>query len=172
MSFPKQLFPFTITLLLAVIVAACGSATGAGPYGGTNPAATTSSSGNANVVIKTATATVSGKTVTMLTNDKGFTLYYLKADTATQVACSGSCAQTWPPLLQTGSGIPTGPGSLPGKLSAYTTTNGYQVEYNGHPLYTYAGDTAPGQTNGEGIKGVWFVVTDDLQLQAGPPSGY
>ena len=172
MKFSKQLFPLTIILLLTVIVAACGSSTGAGPYGGSTPAATTSSSNNANVVINTATATIGGKTVTMLTNDKGFTLYYLKADTATQVACSGSCAQTWPPLLQAGSGIPTGPGSLPGKLSAYSTANGNQVEYNGHPLYTYAGDTAPGQTNGEGIKGVWFVVTSDLKLQGGQPSGY
>jgi len=172
MKFSKQIFPFAIILLLTVIVAACGSSTGAGPYGGTTPAATTSSSSNTNVVIKTATATVNSKTVTLLTNDKGFTLYYLKADTSTEVACSGSCAQIWPPLLQAGSGIPTGPGSLPGKLSAQSTANGYQVEYNGHPLYTYTGDTAPGQTNGEGFHGVWFVVTDDLKLQGGPPSGY
>ena len=172
MRFPKQIFPFAIILLLTVFVAACGSSTGAGPYGGSTPAATTSSSSNTNVVINTATATLGSKTVTMLTNDKGFTLYYLKADTATQVACSGSCAQVWPPLLQAGSGIPTGPGSLPGKLSAYATANGNQVEYNGHPLYTYTGDTAPGQTTGEGFKGVWFVVTSDLKLQGGPPSGY
>ena len=172
MKFPKQIFPFAITLLLALIVAACGNTTSAGPYGGSTPAATTSSSNNANAVIKTAAATVSGKTVTMLTNDKGFTLYYLKADTATKAACSGNCAKIWPPLLQTGSGIPTGPGSLPGKLSAFSTANGNQVEYNGHPLYTYTGDTAPGQTNGEGFKGVWFVVTSDLQQQGKPPNGY
>ena len=159
MKFPKRMFPFAIILLLTVIVAACGNATSAGPSAGSTPTATTSISNNANIVIKTATATVSGKTVTALTNDKGFTLYYLKADTATQVACSGNCAKIWPPLLQTGSGIPSGPGSLPGKLSAFSTANGYQVEYNGHPLYTYTGDTAPGQTNGEGFKGVWFVVT-------------
>jgi len=174
MKFSKQIFTCAIILLLTVFVAACGSSTGAGPYGGSQPAATTptTSSSNANVVINTATATLGGKTVTMLTNDKGFTLYYLKADSASQVACSGSCAKIWPPLLQTGSGIPTGPGSLPGKLSAIATANGYQVEYNGHPLYTYSGDTAPGQTNGQGIKGVWFVVTSDLQLQGSPPSGY
>jgi predicted lipoprotein with Yx(FWY)xxD motif len=172
MKIPKQIFPFAIILLLTVIVAACGSSTGAGPYGGSTPAATTSSSNNASVVLKTATATVSGKTVTILTNDKGFTLYYLKADTATKVACSGSCAKIWPPLLQTGSGIPTGPESLPGKLSAFSSANGNQVEYNGHPLYTYTGDTAPGQTNGEGFKGVWFVVSSDLQQQGKPPSGY
>src|SRR5260370_27427641 len=144
MRFPKQIFPFAVILMLTVIVAACGSSAGAGPYGGSTPAATTSSSSNTNVVINTATATLGSKTVTMLTNDKGFTLYYLKADTATQVACSGSCAQVWPPLLQAGSGIPTGPGSLPGKLSAYATANGNQVEYNGHPLYTYSGYTATG----------------------------
>ena len=173
MKFSKQLFLFVIILLLTVMIAACGSSsTGAGPYGGTTPAATTASSSSANVVIKTTTATVGGKTVTLLTNDKGFTLYYLKADTATQVACSGNCAKIWPPMLQTGSGIPTGPGSLPGTLSAYSTANGNQVEYNGHPLYTYTGDTAPGQITGEGFKGVWFVVTDDLQKQGTSPGGY
>ena len=172
MKFPKQIVPFTIILLLTLSVAACGNATSTGSSAGSTPAATTSTSNNANIVIKTATATVSGKMVTTLTNDKGFTLYYLKADSATQVACSGNCAKIWPPLLQTGSGIPAGPGSLPGKLSAISSANGYQVEYNGHPLYTYSGDTAPGQTKGEGIKGVWFVATSDLQQQGGQPSGY
>jgi hypothetical protein len=41
------------------------------------------------------------------------------------------------------------------------------VEYQGHPLYTYASDTAPGQTNGENVEGVWFVATTDLTAAAG-----
>jgi predicted lipoprotein with Yx(FWY)xxD motif len=96
------------------------------------------------------------------------TLYYLKPDTATKSACSGTCAGIWPPLLFTGSGSPSSATSLPGTLSVVTDANGQQVEYNGHPLYTYSGDTAPGQTNGEGIKEVWFVATTTLSVQGAP----
>ena len=45
--------------------------------------------------------------------------------------------------------------------------NGNQIEYNGHPLYTFSGDSAPRQTNGEGLYGVWFVATPDLAVQGG-----
>jgi predicted lipoprotein with Yx(FWY)xxD motif len=47
-------------------------------------------------------------------------------------------------------------------LSVLQGANGAQVEYNGHPLYTFVGDSAPGQTNGQGKGGVWFVVTPDI----------
>src|SRR6266581_1853625 len=53
------------------------------------------------------------------------------------------------------------------KLSVQTDVNGNQVEYNGHPLYTFSGDSAPGQTNGEGITGMWFVATPNLAVQGG-----
>ncbi len=53
--------------------------------------------------------------------------------------------------------------ALAGKLSVVTDANGQQVEYNGHLLYTYSGDAAPGQTNGEGLFGKWFVATLDLK---------
>jgi predicted lipoprotein with Yx(FWY)xxD motif len=174
MRFAKHVFSTAIVFLFAMIVAACGNATSTttGASSGSTPAATTSTSSSSNAVIQTATATLGGKSATILTNDKGFTLYYLNKDTATKVACSGGCAKLWPPLLQTGSGSPTGPSSLSGTLSVASTANGDQIEYNGHPLYTYSGDTAPGQTNGEGFHGVWFAVTSDLQPQSGTPNGY
>ncbi len=179
MRFSKHVLILTPILVVAMIVAACGnspasgSSSGSGRYssGNTAPAATTST-GSSNDVIQTASLTLKGKSVTALANAKGWTLYYLTADTSTQSMCSGSCAQTWPPLLQTGSTLPTGTTSLPGKLSMATTANGNQLEYNGHPLYTYSGDTGPGQTNGEGIGGVWHVVTSDLQPQGGSSNPY
>ena len=103
----------------------------------------------------------------VLTDAQGKTLYYFTADSATQPTCSSSCAQMWPPLLFTGSGVPTSSTSLPGKLSVQMDANGSQVEYNGHPLYTFSGDTAPGQTNGEGLFGMWFVATPNLPVQGG-----
>ncbi len=160
----RRAFPVTIVLLLAMLVTACGGSTGSN--GGSTPtppapAATTPAAPASTVM--TATATVSGKSVTILTDAKGNTLYYFTPDTATTSACTGGCAGAWPPLLMTGSGTPTASGTLAGTLTAVSAGNGNQVEYNGHLLYTYSGDTAPGQTTGEGKAGKWFVATTDLK---------
>ena len=151
-------------LLVALIAVACGSAssTSSGSSGGTTP------SSSAAAIIKTTSATVNGQSVTILTNAQGMTLYYLKPDTATTSACTGTCAGNWPPLVFTSSGSPGSANALPGTLSVITDANGQQVEYNGHPLYRFSGDTTPGQTNGEGIKGVWFVATTTLSVQGAP----
>ena len=162
MMYLRRTFPITIVLLLAMALAACGSSTSTGSSSST-PAPTATTASSSNVLVKTATATVTGKSETILTDAKGKTLYYFTPDTATTSACTGSCAQNWPPLLATGSGAPTSATTLSGKLSAQTTANGNQVEYNGHLLYTFAADSAPGQTNGEGVLGKWFVATSDLK---------
>jgi predicted lipoprotein with Yx(FWY)xxD motif len=188
----KRTFLFTtIGLLIAMFIAACGSntSTGGGGYGAGSSSAkpttapsstpTTAGSGNSSVMIKTATATIKGKSQTILTNVDGRTLYYFTPDTATTAACTGSCISMWPPLLSPGSGSPTSASTLSGTLSVQTDANGKQVEYNGHPLYVFSGDTAAGQTNGEGLFGKWFVATPALASQGGgsatpssTPSGY
>ena len=147
-------------LLIALIAVACGSASS------TSSGSTSTSSSAA--IIKSTSATVNGHSVTILTNAQGMTLYYLKPDTATTSNCTGSCASTWPPLVFTSSGSPASATALPGTLSVVADANGQQVEFNGHMLYTYSGDTAPGQTNGDGIKGVWFVATTTLPVQGAP----
>jgi predicted lipoprotein with Yx(FWY)xxD motif len=178
--FLKRASVIALSVLIVMLIAACGSSTtsGGGSYGGggsTNPPATpppTTGGTSSSAVIQTATVTVKGQSQKVLTNAQGMTLYYFTPDSATQSACTGSCAQTWPPLLFTGSGGPTSSTPLTGKLSAQTDANGTQVEYNGHLFYTYSGDTAPGQTNGEGLLGKWFVATPNLALQgAGSTSG-
>lgn len=120
-------------------------------------AATTSS-----FVVKTTTLTVSGKSMTVLTDGQGKTLYYFTPDTAAKTACTGSCAETWPPLLLTGTTKVTAETKLPGELEVYKNPNGNQVIYNDHPLYTFSGDTGPGQSNGQGIAGQWFVATPTI----------
>lgn len=115
-------------------------------------------------ILKTASATVGGKTVTILTDEKGMTLYYYKPDTATTSACTGGCASNWPPLLMTGTGQPTPEGLSKGTLAVLTDANGSQVTYNGHPLYTFIADKAAGDTTGDGKGGVWFVATTDLAV--------
>jgi predicted lipoprotein with Yx(FWY)xxD motif len=162
---------------LVVLLAACGSNTSGsgtsqnttptasgsgysgGRYGGGGTTPTASSSGT---LVKTATATVKGTSQTILTNAQGMTLYYRTSDVPPSTVCSGGCASAWPPLVVSGSGAPTSAASLSGKLTVVADANGKQVEYNGHPLYTYSGDTGPGQTTGEGVAGVWHVCTPSL----------
>jgi len=126
-------------VVLGVSVAAAGGP-GPAPVGGT---------------LKT--ASIGG--VTVLTNASGFTLYWFAPDTAARSACYGTCAGYWPPVT----GTPwAGPG-IPGTLATISRSDGTtQVTYNGHPLYTYVGDTAPGQAFGNGIDlngGLWHEVT-------------
>jgi predicted lipoprotein with Yx(FWY)xxD motif len=95
----------------------------------------------------------------ILVNSEGRTFYLYVKDRGTKSACSRRCAQVWPPA--TVSGAPTaGPGVTAAKL---TTTrgagNGRQLVYYGHPLYTLSADVRPGQINGEGFLGTWFVIS-------------
>jgi predicted lipoprotein with Yx(FWY)xxD motif len=100
---------------------------------------------------------ISGATV--LTNSQGFTLYWFVPDTSTASKCYGSCATYWPPVT----GPVTAGSGVTGTLSTITRTDGTkQATFNGHPLYTYKGDTSPGQASGNGLNlsgGVWHEVT-------------
>jgi predicted lipoprotein with Yx(FWY)xxD motif len=87
----------------------------------------------------------------VLVDGNGRTLYLFEADKGTMSKCDGACAAAWPPL--TSSGKPTaGAGVNASKLGTTKRPDGTTgVTYAGHPLYTYAGDTAKGQTAGEGL---------------------
>ena len=96
--------------------------------------------------------------VTVLANAKGLTLYSFAPDTATRSACYGSCAVYWPPV--TGP-VTAGPG-ITGKLATIKRSDGsIQATYDGHLLYTYVGDSAAGQANGNNLNlngGLWREV--------------
>ena len=102
------------------------------------------------------TTTIGGTTV--LANAKGFTLYSFAPDTPAASKCYGSCAAYWPPVT----GTPAAGQGLPGRVATITRTGGArQLTYNGHPLYTYIADTAPGQAKGNNLNfngGVWHEV--------------
>ena len=136
--------------LLAVLATGC-SAAAAGYHAAAGSAASSSSSS----AVKT--ATINGATV--LTNAKGLTLYSFAPDTMTTSTCNGTCAQLWPPVHGP---VTSGPG-VTGRLGTITRADGaIQATYNGHPLYTYVADTAPGQAKGNGLNasgGVWHEVT-------------
>jgi predicted lipoprotein with Yx(FWY)xxD motif len=93
-----------------------------------------------------------------LTGPTGMTLYTLNTDSAGVSTCvSADCAPNWPPLVP--AALVTGPAGSTGVFGSMTRPDGsLQVTYNGWPLYYYAGDSAVGDTNGQGKLGVWFVA--------------
>jgi len=96
---------------------------------------------------------------TVLASSRGLTLYYYAEDKpgSGKSACTGSCASAWPPLaapVRAPAGV-----RLPGPLGVITRPGGVrQVTINGYPIYTYAGDKAPGQVAGNGIEAAWHVI--------------
>ena len=144
------------------LVAACGGS-GTSSTGGAG--SSTSSAAAAGVV-----ATGSTSLGTVLTNTQGFTLYYFTPEQGSKVVCTGSCATTWPPV--TASGGVSAPSGVTGTFATVTLADGsMEVTYNGWPLHTYAGDSAAGQTNGQGIEGKWFAATPGLTANAGGGAG-
>ena len=97
--------------------------------------------------------------VTVLTSAMGRTLYWFAPDSPAASRCTGSCAVYWPPVIGTPS---AGPGVTTGKLGTIKRPGGTtQATYDGHPLYTYIGDSAPGQTRGNKLDlngGYWYDV--------------
>jgi predicted lipoprotein with Yx(FWY)xxD motif len=151
--------PFGL-VAVALIAAACGSSSttpqspGSSSAAGASAAASASASSSGTAL---KTATIGG--VTVLTSAKGFTLYWFVPDTATKSNCNGACATYWPPVK----GPATAGTGVTGTLTTVTRSDGsLQAAYDGHPLYTYVGDTAPGQAKGNGLNlsgGVWHEVT-------------
>jgi predicted lipoprotein with Yx(FWY)xxD motif len=152
-SRPRMLLALLAVAAATAVLAACSSsgASSTGSGGNTStgsPAAATAGS------LKT--ATIGG--VTVLTSAKGLTLYSFAPDTPTKSNCNGTCAQNWPPVK--------GPASASGATGTFGTIKrsdgSVQATFDGHPLYTFVGDTAPGQAKGNGLNaagGLWHEIT-------------
>jgi predicted lipoprotein with Yx(FWY)xxD motif len=103
--------------------------------------------------------TAKGSPGIWLTNSAGRALYLYTRDKGTTSECYGACAKQWPPLTTTGPVTISGQFTLQHDLGVTTRTDGTkQVTYGGHPLYYFQGDTAPGQTKGQGAGKVWFLI--------------
>jgi predicted lipoprotein with Yx(FWY)xxD motif len=147
------------------VVAAVGGVTAASA--GSSPAASTRAAsapaaghGAVTATVRTAPATVAGKTETILVNAHGLPLYFYRPDTATRSFVTGGLARLWPPLTSpavAGAGVT-------GKVAVLKDVNGQQVTYNGHPLYTFADDHA-GQVTGQGVQN-FFVATPGIASNA------
>jgi predicted lipoprotein with Yx(FWY)xxD motif len=90
-----------------------------------------------------------------LSGGNGMALYMLSNDSTGVSTCYDGCPSVWPPFT-TSSGAPAAPTGVTGAFGTITRTDGsMQVTYNGRPLYYFSHDTAPGQTNGEGVMDQW-----------------
>jgi predicted lipoprotein with Yx(FWY)xxD motif len=141
---------------LALVAVACGSSsTGSTAGSGSSATAAASAVAASSSALKTAKL---GR-ATVLTSAKGFTLYWFAPDTATKSNCNGSCAHFWPPVK----GPAAAGRGVTGTLATIKRADGsVQATWDGHPLYTYVGDTAPGMAKGNGLNlsgGVWHEVT-------------
>jgi predicted lipoprotein with Yx(FWY)xxD motif len=174
------LFASLVAIVGLIGLAGCGSSGGGGLYGsnyGSNSGSNTNGSGgqttcaSSTAAICVRSVQVNGNTEKVLVNPSGKTLYYFTADSDKTVACTGSCVSNWPPLMTSSMTVAPIAG-LTGKLATVSRSEGSQITYSGHPLYTYAGDAAPGDTKGEGVLGKWYVATPDLAPAGGYNSGY
>lgn len=151
----------TAAIVLALILAACGgdetpTDTGPAPTTGAT-GAETGATGPAGAQVTTSEADLG----TILTDAEGRTLYLFEADTDGTSTCYDDCAANWPALTtdgepQAGDGVDA---SLLGTTERDDGT--VQVTYAGQPLYYFAGDAAAGDTNGQGVSEVWYVVAPD-----------
>jgi predicted lipoprotein with Yx(FWY)xxD motif len=151
----------TVALAFAVglVLAACSTGSGYGKSAdaGTKPPPTTTA---ATETVKTATSPLG----TILVNGEGRTLYALTNDANGTSTCEAECAATWPPVVVTGSPKPAA-GLDPAAFSTVTRSDGSsQLKAGKWPVYLFSGDSQPGDVNGQGSGGVWFVVAPDGSL--------
>lgn len=171
----RMTYALALVAVAAIAVAGCGdgdssspsggySGKGGGGYGGSSEEKPmpSDSSGDAGVV---STAEV-GDLGTVLVTPEGLTLYDFHKDRGGKSSCYDACAGAWPPLLTEGE--PQAQGAADRSLLGTTKRKDgtVQVTYNGRPLYTYVGDKAPGEANGNDIDqfgAEWYALQPDGQ---------
>ena len=172
----STLRPLFLILAVVALIAACTSNSGAtaspsaaAPSVAAPSEAAPSEAAPSEAAPSEAPASPSGETtISLATNalgdvivdGAGVTLYAFTPDTEGVSTCYDDCAAQWPALLAEGSAAPTaGDGLDATKLTTVDRTDGTkQVKYGDWPLYYFAGDSAAGDTNGQGLGGKWFVV--------------
>ncbi|CAN5177984.1 lipoprotein [soil metagenome] len=159
----KRLF-LALSIAVLTLTAACGgdavSTTTVAPATTAGPAATTATT----AATETTAGSVSEAAVQVATSDlgeilndpEGRTLYLFLPDGQGDPTCYDDCAATWRAFTET---VTAGAGLDASLLATAPRTDGTeQVTYNGWPLYYFAGDEAPGDTNGQGIGDIWWVL--------------
>jgi predicted lipoprotein with Yx(FWY)xxD motif len=152
-----------VTAVLAagvVVLSGCGSGDDGGTTssGDTSSAATSSSAAAEDAELQTADTDLGS----IVVDKEGMTVYMFDKDVQNSGAssCSGQCLEAWPPVVAE-SDNPTVDG-VTGEVGTITRDDGTeQVTLDGWPLYYWQGDSAPGDTTGQAVQGVWWVLTAD-----------
>lgn len=150
---------------LAIAVTSCGSSAATGTTSTTSISNSTTRAAAPGV--SSSLSSIKSKFGQILASSSGFTYYMFEPDSAHKSTCYSSCATVWPPVTTTGSNIPASNGVQKTLITIITRTDGTkQIVYNGHPLYTYTGDSGPNFTNGQGVNsygGYWYVISIEGQ---------
>ena len=145
-----------VPVAAGLLAAACGTAAGS-TTAGSAPTGTPASGSTTATVIESH----QGSAAPFLTNASGRAVYLWAADSMNKSMCTGACAQAWPPVTSMGQ-VTAAHGAKAADLGTITRSDGTkQVTYLGHPLYYFAGDSGPGQTNGQGSDSFgakWWLV--------------
>ena len=157
-----------VPLASALLVAACGSAAASTSAPASSAAAAGSSTTG------TVITTQAGSAGAFLTTASGRTVYLWAKDGMNMSDCSGACASAWPPVPATGTLTAAGSAKA-SDLGTITRSDGTkQVTYDGHPLYYFVGDSAAGQTNGQGSDNFgakwWLVAPSGAQITGTDPA--
>lgn len=162
-------------LLMTLAVAGCsspsggsggsdGGSDGGGAYGTPSEQASAPAEGSNSAELMVADSSLGQ----IVVDGEGKTLYMFDKDTqgSGQSSCSGECLTNWPPLTVTGEAPAVA--DVTGEVGTITLADGStQVTLNGWPLYYFAGDSAAGDVNGQGVGGVWWVLTPAGERMAG-----
>ena len=160
----------SIAAAAALLIAGCGG-------GGSNNSSTSTpaKSPSGTALVNSANTASLGDIVVGPT---GHTLYLFRKDTGPNSTCSGACAAEWPPLTTGGKVTSSGGVSMSALKTVRRSDGKMQVTFNGHPLYYYAGDSSPGQANGQGLNtfgGLWYPLSPsgkEITVGGGGPGGY
>ncbi len=160
---------------LALVAAACSSGASASASAAASAEASAAASAEASAAASAAASAEASaeageayevttandpKLGAILAGEDGKTLYVFTKDSGSKSVCNADCAAAWPPFVLEADETVKGGGGVTGKFATIARDDGkMQVTYEGAPLYYYGGDTAAGQTSGQGVGGVWFVAT-------------
>lgn len=153
-----------LAALAALVIAGCGGGSSSSSSSSSEPSSSKNASATKSNEAGSGGGTISAAEVEglgpVLVDSEGMTVYLFTPDKGTESTCYGGCEAVWPPVVAEGK--PTaGKGAMSSALGTTKRKDGtMQVTYEGHPVYTYSGDTAPGEANGQEIEGTWFALDE------------
>jgi predicted lipoprotein with Yx(FWY)xxD motif len=161
---PRVLAPAVVGLL---ILGACTSSTESSAAASSAAAATSAAAEPSEAAAESQPATGDATVTTadsehgeILTDAEGMTIYFFANDTEGVSNCTGDCLENWPIVPVDGG--PTGDEGVTAELGTIEAADGNsQLTVNGFPAYYFAGDAEAGDTNGQGVGGIWWVFGAD-----------